>query len=47
MWFSDPTADPFFWPFIKVIGSVLGVVFVVLLHVMKLGDGGVQVLERL
>ena len=31
MWFSNPTADPFFWPFIKVIGSVLGVAFVVLL----------------
>ncbi len=31
MWFSNPTADPFFWPFIKVIGSVPGVAFVVLL----------------
>jgi len=31
MWFSNPTADPFFWPFIEVIGSVLGVAFVVLL----------------
>ena len=31
MWFSNPTADPFFWPFIKVTGSVLGVAFLLLL----------------
>ncbi len=31
MWISNPTTDPFFWPFIKVVGIVLGVAFVVIL----------------
>ena len=31
MWISNPVADPFFWPFIRVVGSVLGVAVVVLL----------------
>lgn len=31
MWFLNPTTDPFFWPFIRVVGSVLGVAFVVIL----------------
>lgn len=31
MWFSNPAADPFFWAFIRVVGSVLGVAFMVIL----------------
>ena len=30
MWFLNPTADPFFWPFVKVVGSVLGIALVVI-----------------
>ena len=31
MWFSNPAADPFFWAFIRVVGSVLGIAFMVIL----------------
>ncbi len=31
MWLSNPIADPLFWPFIRVAGSILGAAFVVLL----------------
>ena len=31
MWFSNPIVNPFFWPFVKIVGSVLGIALVVIL----------------